>query len=404
MSTIAPADSPGAVAHDRKTVAEAARGWWQGVRGGELGSLPIIIGLIIIAVVFQSQNSNFLTSGNFVNLIVQAAAYMTIGMGVVFVLLLGEIDLSIGFVSGVAGVLTALLLLDDGNQLGAIPAIIIAVGAGAAIGTLHGLLITKVGIPSFVVTLAGLLGWQGVVLLLIGDRGTVTLQNSTVVGFANDFLPAATSWIVLIACVGVYAVTQISARMSRAKAGLPTEPDVLIVARVAVLLVIGAVIVAVANDDRGIPYVFLVLAVLYLLWTFVLARTKFGRYVYATGGNAEAARLGGVRINTVRVATFALSGAAAALAGSLDASRVLSAQASTGSFLTFTVLTGIIVGGTSILGGEGSVPRTVLGCLFVALVANGFNLLGLDPFYQQITLGIILLLAVGTDAWSRRQD
>lgn len=143
-----------------------------------------------------------------------------------------------------------------------------------------------------------------------------------------------------------------------------------------------------------------------ILWAIaaaiLLGRTTFGRYVYATGGNAEAARLGGVRINTVRIATFALSGVAAALAGSIDASRVLSAQASAGSFLTFTVLTGIIVGGTSIMGGEGSVQRTVLGCLFVALVANGFNLLGLDPFYQQITLGIILLLAVGTDAWSRR--
>ncbi len=136
--------------------------------------------------------------------------------------------------------------------------------------------------------------------------------------------------------------------------------------------------------------------------TVVLSRSTFGRYVYATGGNAEAARLGGVRINAIRIATFAISGAAAALAGSIDASRVLSAQASAGQFLTFTVLTGIIVGGTSIMGGEGSVQRTVVGCLFVALVANGFNLLGLDPFYQQITLGIILLLAVGTDAWSRR--
>lgn len=136
--------------------------------------------------------------------------------------------------------------------------------------------------------------------------------------------------------------------------------------------------------------------------TVVLSRSTFGRYVYATGGNAEAARLGGVRVNAIRIATYAMSGAAAALAGSIDASRVLSAQASAGQFLTFTVLTGIIVGGTSILGGEGSVQRTVVGCLFVALVANGFNLLGLDPFYQQITLGIILLLAVGTDAWSRR--
>lgn len=136
--------------------------------------------------------------------------------------------------------------------------------------------------------------------------------------------------------------------------------------------------------------------------TILLARSTFGRYVYATGGNAQAARLGGVRVNAIRVATFALSGAAAGLAGTIDSSRVLSAQASSGQFLTFTVLTGIIVGGTSILGGEGSMQRTVVGCLFVALVANGFNLLGLDPFYQQVTLGVILLLAVGVDAWSRR--
>jgi ribose transport system permease protein len=154
----------------------------------------------------------------------------------------------------------------------------------------------------------------------------------------------------------------------------------------------------------GISSAAWMMIVLAIAAAILLSRTTFGRYVYATGGNAEAARLGGVRINTVRVATFALSGVAAALAGTIDASRTLSAQASAGSFLTFTVLTGIIVGGTSILGGEGSVQRTVIGCLFVALVANGFNLLGLDPFYQQITLGIILLLAVGTDAWSRRQD
>jgi ribose transport system permease protein len=159
-----------------------------------------------------------------------------------------------------------------------------------------------------------------------------------------------------------------------------------------------------ATKIFGITSAAWMMIVLAIAAAILLSRTTFGRYVYATGGNAEAARLGGVRINTVRVATYALSGMAAALAGTLDASRTLSAQASAGSFLTFTVLTGIIVGGTSILGGEGSVQRTFIGCLFVALVANGFNLLGLDPFYQQVTLGIILLLAVGTDAWSRRQD
>jgi D-xylose transport system permease protein len=405
MSTIAPADTPGAVAHDRTSVADAARGWWQGVRGGELGSLPIIFGLIIIAIVFQSQNSNFLTSGNFVNLIVQASAYMTIGMGVVFVLLLGEIDLSIGYVSGVAGVLTALLLLDDGNQIGAVPAIVIAVAAGAAIGTLHGLIITKIGIPSFVVTLAGLLGWQGVVLLLIGDRGTVTLQNSTVVGFANDFLPAATSWIVLFACVGVYAVTQISARISRAKVGLPTEPNVLIVARVAVLLVIGAAIVAVANDDRGIPYVFLVLAVLYLLWTFVLSRTRFGRYVYATGGNAEASRRAGVNVDRIRIAAFAIGSAMAALGGIILASRLRSVDtgAGGGQILLYSIAAPVI-GGTSLFGGRGHIKSAVFGALVIASIDNGLGLLGLSSGTKFVITGLVLLLAVTVDSLSRRRQ
>ena len=157
-----------------------------------------------------------------------------------------------------------------------------------------------------------------------------------------------------------------------------------------------------ATDILGISSGAWMMIGIAILAAILLGRTTFGRYVYATGGNAQAARLGGVRVNAIRVSTFALSGTAAALAGILDASRVLSAQASSGQFLTFTVLTGIIVGGTSILGGEGTIGRTVLGCLFVALIANGFNLLGLDPFYQQVTLGVILLLAVGVDAWSRR--
>jgi D-xylose transport system permease protein len=406
MSTASSSLEPGpAVVHDRTSVADAFRGWWKGVRGGDLGSLPIIVGLILIAIIFQSQNSNYLTSGNFVNLIVQAAAYMTIGMGVVFVLLLGEIDLSVGFVSGVAGVMTALLLLDDGNQMGAVPAIAIAVIAGLAIGTLHGLLITKIGIPSFVVTLAGLLGWQGVVLLLIGDRGTVTLQNETVVGFANDFLAPATSWILLLACVGVYAATQISGRMSRTRAGLPTEPDVLILLRVAGLLVVGAIIVAVANDDRGIPWVFVVLAILYLLWTFVLSRTKFGRYVYATGGNAEAARRAGINVDRVKIVVFAICSAMAALGGIILASRLRSVDtgAGGGQILLYSIAAPVI-GGTSLFGGRGHIKSAVLGALVIASIDNGLGLLGLSSGTKFVITGLVLLLAVTVDSLSRRRQ
>src|SRR6195952_2080831 len=178
--------------------------WWSGVRSGDLGSLPIVIGLVIIAVVFQSQNSNFLTAGNFLNLVIQAAGIMTIAMGIVFVLLLGEFDLSVGYVSGVGGAVAPLLTLPGGHfEFAGLPAIVVVLFVGLAIGTLHGLLFTKVGIPSFVVTLAGLLAWNGAVLLLIGDKGTIVIQSSMIVNLANGFISDAASWaLVALAVAG----------------------------------------------------------------------------------------------------------------------------------------------------------------------------------------------------------
>jgi len=198
-----------------QTLTAYARRWWANVRGGELGSLPIVVGLIIIAIIFQSQNDRFLTAGNFVNLMVQTAPYAVIAMGVTFALLLGEIDLSIGFVSGVGGVLTAILLTPDGNVMPTWLVLVIVLGAGIAIGTTHGLIITKLGVPSFVVTLAGLLAWNGVVLLLIGSKGTVILQNDFVIGIANNFLPDGTAWILAIVCVALYAAVLLARQRSR---------------------------------------------------------------------------------------------------------------------------------------------------------------------------------------------
>ncbi len=272
-----------------------ARRWWTDVRSGELGSLPIIVGLVVVAIVFQTQNDRFLTAGNFVNLIVQTAPYTLIAMGVVFVLLLGEIDLSIGFVSGVAGVLTALWLTPDGNELPTVVVIALALLAGAAIGTLHGVIITKVGVPSFVVTLAGLLAWNGVVLLLIGSRGTVILQDEFVIALANDFMPEGLSWLLMLACVALYAAVQLAGVRSRRQAGLEHDPLAIVGLRVAGLAAALAVVTYVANLDRGIPYVLLVVAALLVGWGYLLKRTRFGRHVYAVGGNAEAARRGGHR-------------------------------------------------------------------------------------------------------------
>src|SRR5215204_6500008 len=212
-----PAAEPGAPAAN--TVGAYAKRWWTDVKSGELGSLPIVVGLIIIAIIFQTQNDRFLTASNFVNLIVQTAPYAVIAMGVTFALLLGEIDLSIGFVSGVGGVLVALLLIPDGNELPTAIAIVVCLAAGVGIGVLHGLIITK-----FVVTLAGLLAWNGVVLLLIGSRGTVILQNEFVIGLANDFMAPGMAWILALACTALYAGVQLVRLRSRQKAGLASDP------------------------------------------------------------------------------------------------------------------------------------------------------------------------------------
>ena len=377
--------------------------WWVDVRSGKLGSLPIIVGLIIIAIVFQTQNDRFLTSGNFVNLIVQSAAIAIIAMGVVFVLLLGEIDLSVGYVSGVAGVVAAVLLIPDGNEVGTVVAVVLALGSGIAIGTLHGLIITKVGIPSFVVTLAGLLAWNGVVLLLIGSRGTVVLQDDFLIGLANDFLPEATSWILMFVCVAIYLGSQLNEVRVRRKAGLEHDPLAVISLRVTGLLLALGAVVWVANDDRGIPYVFLVVAFFFLFWTFVLNRTRFGRYVYAVGGSAEAARRAGINVDRIRIYVFAICSFMAAVGGLVLASRLRSVDtnAGGGEILLFSIAAAVI-GGTSLFGGVGHIKSAILGALVIASIDNGLGLMGLGSGEKFIITGGVLLLAVGVDSFSRR--
>jgi D-xylose transport system permease protein len=410
MSTTAPVETSDAVpagvpgGSGGESLSDYARRWWLGVRTGDLGSLPIIVGLVLIAIIFQAQNDRFLTAGNFVNLIVQMAAITVIGMGIVFVLLLGEIDLSVGYVSGVAGVSTALLMNPDGhNQLGAVPAIFVALAIGLGIGILQGLIITKIGVPSFVVTLAGLLGWNGVVLLLIGDKGTVIIQNDLVVGFANDFLPAVTAWIVLIAGVALYAGILLNSHRTRRKAGLPVEPAALFALRVAGLTAVGVIVVAFANADRGIPYVFLVITALYILWTYVLNRTQFGRHIYAVGGNAEAARRAGINVDNVKIACFAICSMMAALGGIILASRLRSIDTNSGGGdVLLNSIAAAVIGGTSLFGGRGHIRSAVLGALVIASIANGLGLLGLSAGTRFVVTGLVLLAAVAVDSFSRR--
>ncbi len=381
----------------------AVRQWWSGVRDGELGALPIVIGLLIIAIVFQSQNSNFLTAPNFVNLIVQLSPIAVIGMGIVFVLLLGEIDLSVGYVSGVAGVSAALLLTPDGNELPVILVLPIALLIGTAIGTFHGVLIAKVGIPSFIVTLAGLLAWNGVVLLLIGDRGTVTIQNDFIIGFANDFLSPEAGWILVFASIAAYAAIVLITYRSRAKAGLPNQPFSVLLVKIAFLAAVGVVIVAVANQDRGIPYVGVLLIGLLLFLTFVTDRTKWGRYVFATGGSREAARRAGINTDRITITVFAVCSTMAALGGIVLASRLRSIDTNSGggSILLYSIAAAVI-GGTSLFGGRGSIRSALLGALVIASIDNGLGLLNVGAGERFVVTGLVLLAAVTVDSVSRK--
>ena len=387
----------------RDTVAAYARRWWVDVKSGELGSLPIFVGLIIIAIVFQIQNDRFLTASNFVNLIVQTAPYAVIAMGVTFVLLLGEIDLSIGFVSGVGGVLIALLVAPDGNELATAPAMVLCLLAGLAIGLLHGLIITKVGVPSFVVTLAGLLAWNGVVLLLIGSRGTVILQNDTVIGLANDFLAPGAAWILAAVCVALYAGVQLVSLRSRQKAGLDVAPTVIVILRVVGLAIALGVVVAVCNENRGLPYAAVVIAVLFVVLTYMLNRTRFGRHIYAVGGNAEAARRAGINVDNVRIACFALCSLLAVLGGIILASRLRSVDTNTGGGQALLYpIAAAVIGGTSLFGGRGTMKAALLGALVMIGIDNGLGLLGLSSGTKFVVTGGVLLLAVTVDSISRR--
>jgi D-xylose transport system permease protein len=402
MSAITP-PLPTPAAAPTATIGAYARRWANDVRGGELGSLPIIVGLLIIAVVFQVQNDRFLTAGNFVNLMVQGAAFALVAMGIVFVLLLGEIDLSVGYVSGVAGVLTALLLLPDGSCVPTPVAIAAALGSGLAIGLLHGLIITKIGIPSFVVTLAGLLGWNGVVLLLIGSRGTVVLQDNFVIGFANDFVPKTTAWILLVLAVAGYAAVQVRGLRMRSASGLSNDPMLIVALRVVGLFLALAAVVYIVNQDRGLPYVALLVGALLVFWTYVLRRTRFGRHVYAVGGNAEAARRAGIDVDRIRIACFAICSLMAAVGGIVLASRLRSVDtnAGGGAILLYSIAAAVI-GGTSLFGGRGHIKAALLGALVIASIDNGLGLLGLSSGTKFVVTGAVLLLAVAVDSFSRR--
>jgi D-xylose transport system permease protein len=380
--------------------------WWQGIRAGELGSLPIIVGLGVIVIVFGLLDETFFEERNFTNLLLQMAATATIAIGVVFVLLIGEIDLSVAYVSAVGGVVAALLLRPDDPGWPWWLVLLIALTITTTIGFLHALVITKAGVPSFVVTLAGLLIWNGVVLYLTVDyseAGTIRIQDDTVIGIANDFLSPAMGWAIAIAVVVAYAAIQLQTARARRAGGLYAKPASVLVLQVAGLAVAIFATVWYANRDRGVPTVTLILAILLLFWSFVAARLRFGRHVYAVGGNPEAARRAGINVDRVRILVFMISGFMAGVGGIMLASRARSvAAAAGGGNLLLNVIAAAVIGGTSLFGGTGRVVSALLGAMVIASIENGMGLLGLPQGTKFIITGLVLLGAVLVDAISKR--
>lgn len=373
------------------------------LRGGDLGSLPVVAGLVIIWAIFQAVNPNFLSSTNLVNLTMQCAAVGTIAIGIVLVLLLGEIDLSVGSVSGLSSAILAVGFVQAGLPLAVVLAA--ALATGALVGLLFGLLRTVFGVPSFVITLAGLLGFLGLQLVVLGRTGSINIPfDSWIVQFGQQwFLPAWLSYALVAVSIALFAGNQLAEARRRTAAGLSATSTGLIGVRSGALLVLLAAGAWYLNLTRGVGAMFALFLVLAVVMHFLLTRTRWGRSVYAVGGNVEAARRAGIRVDRVYISVFMLCSAFAALGGVLAAARLGAAnQSSGGGDVNLTAIAAAVIGGTSLFGGRGSALSAVLGILVIMSITSGLALLNLDSSIRYMITGGVLLLAVVIDSLSRR--
>jgi D-xylose transport system permease protein len=386
--------------------ASLAHLWWQKVRTGEIGSAPIILAIVLIGVFFQTKNSNFLSATNFNNLLVQMAGVTVIAFGVAFVLLIGEIDLSVGFISGIAGVAVAEFQLPgSSHDYPGLVAILFAVLVGAVIGVFQGSFVAFLGVPSFVVTLAGNLAWQGVILRSL-PQGVIVIQDSTINDIANYFFSPTVGWIVAAAIAGSYALITLNDIRVQRRSRLPVDDLPGRLARIAVVAALSAGVAYWAGTDprRGLPFAALLIVALLALLSVLAARTTFGRHVYAVGGNAEAAHRAGINVTRIRLLVFTISGAMSALGGVIFASQLRSVDLSAGGgTILLDSIAAAVIGGVSLFGGRGRVGGVVFGALVIAIIANGTDLVGYSASAQYIITAAILLAAVTLDTLARRR-
>jgi D-xylose transport system permease protein len=369
---------------------------------GDLAELRVVLALALIWVIFYAQEPRFLSSVNLSNLVLQTTAVGLVSIGIVLVLLLGEIDLSVGAVSGLCAAIMAVLNVKHGWS----PYLAIAAGvvAGTAIGLFQGSVFTRFAVPSFVVTLAGLLAWPGAQLEVLGETGTVNLSDPKIVGLTSTFYSDTVGWIIALVAIGLFAFTSLRGRQRRVSQGLSAPPVGLLVLRIGLVAVATLVAVWVMNDDRGVPLAALILVGFCLVFFYITTRTTFGRHIFAVGGNAEAARRAGIHVTRVRVIVFMIASSMAAIGGIMAASRLLAVNQSSGAgdFLLLAIA-GPVIAGTSLFGGRGSVWHALLGALVITSISNGMDLLALQSSVKFMVTGAVLLLAVIIDAIARRQ-
>ncbi|MBN9605280.1 MAG: ABC transporter permease [Actinomycetales bacterium] len=391
------------------SVRDQARGYLQRVRNGDMGALPAIAGFVVLFVLFSLLSPYFLTERNFANLLTQAATLVTLGMALTFVILLGEIDLSAGVTAGVTMAIFV-VLADPGTF--ALPwplALAAALLAGVAIGTFIGFFVSRVGIPSFVVTLGLFLGFQGLQLIIIGDGGLYRIQIPEILAIQNGTMPVWAGWVLLGLVLVVSLLSSLLDRRRRARAGVPNRTIALMWIRLAAIAVVGGIIVAVLSVNRGgafaaiegVPIVVpFVLAILFL-GTFVLDRTKYGRWLYAIGGNAEAARRSGIKVVNIRWIAFVICSTLAVMAGLFSASKVGSVDAAFGRDIVLSGVAAAVVGGVSLFGGRGRLAHAAVGALVISVITNGLGLLNLPGGVNYLVTGGVLILAATVDAVSR---
>ena len=402
-----------AAAGDTGGIGQSVRDYWARVRGGDIGSLPAVLGLIALVILFGAlEGSTFLSIFNFANLINQSAAIIVLAMGLVFVLLLGEIDLSAGFAAGTCAAILAVALNNWG--LAWPIALLAALLTGVVIGLMIGVLVARLGIPSFVVTLAMFLALQGAMLLIIGEGGTIPIRSDAILVVMNGNMSVVAGWVLAVIIVGGFALSTLLAIRRRRKAGLPAEAMSVWAIKVIALAALIFIATYLLNQERqlpsakvtiqGVPWVVVVILVLLVGLTFILQRTGFGRHVYAVGGNREAARRAGINVKGLMITCFVFCSTLAAIAGVLLASRDNSVSPTPGGAQTLLFAVGAaVIGGTSLFGGRGKIRDAVIGGLVIAVIANGLPLITQQSGIQFIVTGLVLLVAASVDAISRRR-